>query len=200
MQAAGDVARRFPARRMVVAGYSLGGNFALRLALRAPAAGLALERAVAVCPVLDPATTMTEMEREHPLYHWYFQRKWRHSLERKRELFPERHNYDDEILAKSVRELTRWMVERDTDFDTIDDYFEGYSIAGDRLAGLAVPADILMAEDDPVIPFADFQAWQLPATAHLETARWGGHCGFIENAACDGFGERWVADRLALVP
>ena len=63
-----------------------------------------------------------------------------------------------------------------------------------------MPADILMAEDDPVIPFADFQAWQLPVSARLETARWGGHCGFIENAACDGFGERWVADRLALVP
>ena len=38
VHAAGDVAQRFPAQRMVVAGYSLGGNFALRLALRAPAA------------------------------------------------------------------------------------------------------------------------------------------------------------------
>jgi hypothetical protein len=62
--------------------------------------------------------------------------------------------------------------------------------------GASSPADILMAEDDPVIPFAHFQAWQLPALAHLETARWGGHCGFIENAACDGFGERWVTARL----
>ena len=33
-----------------------------------------------------------------------------------------------------MRELTRWMVERHTDFGTLDDYFEGYSIAGDRLA------------------------------------------------------------------
>ena len=96
------------------------------------------------------------MEEGLPLYHWYFQRKWRHSLERKRELFPERHNYDDETLAKSVRELTRWMVERHTDFGTIDDYFDGYSIAGDRLAALAVPADILMAagrSGDPVRRF-----------------------------------------------
>jgi predicted alpha/beta-fold hydrolase len=54
-----------------------------------------------------------------------------------------------------------------------------------------------MAEDDPVIPFEDFAAWQLPAHAQLEIARWGGHCGFLENARGDGFAERWVAERLA---
>ncbi len=195
VHAAGDVADRFPARRMVVAGYSLGGNFALRLALRAPAAGLVLARAVAVCPVLDPATTMNEMERGQPLYHWYFQRKWRTSLERKRELFPTLHGYDQAVLSKGLRELTDWLVERHTDFGSLEDYFNGYAIAGDRLAGLQVPADILMAEDDPVIPFGTFKDWQLPAHTNLEIAPWGGHCGFIENAACDGFAERWVTGR-----
>lgn len=195
VHAAGDVAARFPARHMVVAGYSLGGNFALRLALRAPAAGLALARAIAVCPVLDPAATMTEMERGQPLYHWYFQRKWRTSLERKRALFPALHDYDQDVLSKGLRELTDWLVERHTTFGSLEDYFNGYSIAGERLAGLQVPADILMAEDDPVIPFGTFKDWQLPTHAHLEIAPWGGHCGFIENAACDGFAERWVTGR-----
>lgn len=196
VHAAADVARRFPAPRMVVAGYSLGGNFALRLALRAPAAGLPLTRAVAVCPVLDPAATMVEMERGQPLYHWYFQRKWRSSLERKRELFPAVHDYDREVLSKGLRELTGWLVERHTQFGSIDDYFEGYAIAGGRLASLQVPADILMAEDDPVIPVGTFRDWALPEHAHLEIAPWGGHCGFIENAACDGFAERWVTARM----
>ncbi|RBF42040.1 alpha/beta hydrolase, partial [Xanthomonas oryzae pv. oryzae] len=40
VNAAGDLWRRFPAPQLLAAGYSLGGNFALRLALRAPAAGL----------------------------------------------------------------------------------------------------------------------------------------------------------------
>ena len=60
-----------------------------------------------------------------------------------------------------------------------------------------VPASILMAQDDPVIPFASFEHWQLPAQARLEIARWGGHCGFLENLRGDGFAERWVARRLA---
>src|SRR5690606_11952117 len=43
-------------------GYSLGGNFALRVAVRAPAAGIALEKVVAICPVLNPISTMHALE------------------------------------------------------------------------------------------------------------------------------------------
>lgn len=196
VHAACDVARRFAARPMMLAGYSLGGNFALRLALRAPAAGLSLAHVAAVCPVLDPARTMAEMEAGVGVYHGYFERKWRSSLLRKRELFPELHNYDDRTLKQGMRELTRWLVERHTDFGTLEAYFDGYNIAGERLAALQVPASILTSEDDPVIPVSDFRDWCLPASAYLEIARWGGHCGFLLDAKLDGYGEHWVAGRL----
>ena len=197
VHAALDIAHRFPQRPMVAAGHSLGGNFVLRLALRAPAAGLPLARVAAVCPVLDPARTMLQMEQGIPLYMRYFEKKWRESLLRKRKLFPEQHDFDDATLKLRMRELTEWLVQRHTDFGTLDNYFDGYSIAGNRLAALAVPAAILMAEDDPVIPIADFRALTLPSHATLEIARWGGHCGFPENARLDGFAERWVAEHLA---
>lgn len=203
VHAACDIARRFmpedrPRYPMVAAGHSLGGNFVLRLALRAPAAGLSLARVASVCPVLDPARTMLQMEQGTPIYMRYFEKKWRDSLLRKRKLFPEHLDFDDATLKLHMRELTEWLVQRHTDFGTLDNYFDGYSIAGDRLAALAVPADILMAEDDPVIPIADFHALTLPPHASLEIARWGGHCGFLENARLDGFAERWVAAHLAV--
>lgn len=197
LHAACEVGRRFPLRPMTVAGYSLGGNFALRLALHAPAAGLPLAHVAAVCPVLDPARTMDAMEQGLPLYRWHFERKWRESLARKRALFPQHHDFDDRALGLRIRPLTQWMVERYTDFGTLDRYFDGYSIAGDRLAGLQVPASILMAEDDPVIPVAGFRALRLPASSSLEISPWGGHCCFIESARLDGFAERWIAQRLA---
>lgn len=198
VNAAAEVARGFcaPGLPLVAAGYSLGGNFVLRLALRAPAAGIALQRVAAVCPVLDPARTMDWMEQGLSLYQRYFEKKWRSSLQRKRDLFPASHDFDDATLRLRMRDLTRWLVERHTDFGTIERYFDGYAIAGERLAGLRVPADILMAADDPVIPVEDFHALRLPPTARLEIARWGGHCGFLENARLDGFAERWVAARL----
>ncbi|RXE09332.1 alpha/beta hydrolase, partial [Xanthomonas perforans] len=154
-------------------------------------------RVAAVCPLLDPAATMTQLEKGPQFYDWYFRRKWRESLLRKRKLFPEQHGYDDATLALDMRGLMAWLAVKHTGHGSLEAYFDSYSIAGQRLANLQVPVDILMAEDDPVIPFADFAAWQLPAHAKLEIARWGGHCGFLENARGDGFAERWVAERLA---
>ncbi|MEN1972341.1 alpha/beta fold hydrolase [Luteimonas sp. MJ204] len=197
VHAARDIAGRMPRPRLVVAGHSLGGNFALRLALRAPAAGLLLDGVAAVCPVLDPARTMEAMERGLPLYMHHFERSWRRSLVRKRELFPDRVGFDDAVLRLRMRALTEWLVLRHTDFGSLAAYFDGYSIAGDRLAGLAVPASILTSADDPVIPVDDFHRLALPAGARLEVAAWGGHCGFIEGPRLDGYAERWVVERLA---
>ena len=202
VHATADMVRRLRVRDLVVAGYSLGGNHALRLGLRAPGAGLPLRHIAAVCPLVDPAGTMDYMEHHARLYDWYFRRQWRNSLLRKRELFPQRFGYDNATLALDMRGLIGWLARRHAGFDSAEEYFDSYSIAGDRLAALEVPASILMAEDDPVIPIEHFRAWKLAAATGLEVARWGGHCAFVENLAGDGFSERWVAARLgaALAP
>lgn len=197
VNAAIDVSRRFPGLPLQAAGYSLGGNFALRLALRAPAAGLPLQRVAAVCPVLDPARTMDQLERGQALYARYFHRKWTGSLRRKRALFPEQlGDCDDRVLAQDLRTLTAWLAQRHAGFARIEDYFDAYSVAGPRIAGLQVPASVLMAADDPVIPLSSFDGWALPAHSRLLISRWGGHCGFIENHHGDGWAERWVCSQL----
>ena len=164
--------------------------------LRAAMAGLPLRHIAAVCPLVDPARTMVHMEQAPQFYDWYFRRKWRSSLVRKRELFPDRYPYDDTTLGLDLRGLMGWLAQRHAGFGSVEAYFDSYSIAGARLAALEVPADILMSRDDPVIPFDDFQDWQLPSSARLEVASWGGHCAFVENLHGDGFAERWVAHRL----
>ena len=197
VHAAGEISTRWPSLPFFAAGYSLGGNFALRLALRAPAAGVPLLRVAAVCPVLDPGRTMQQMEDGLPLYLRYFEHKWRRSLARKRALFPQAHGFDDEVLRLRLRALTEWMVLRHTDFVTIDDYFEGYSIANGRLQPLQVPADVLMSADDPVIPLHEFERIATFPNITLELAAHGGHCGFIESAKLDGYAEGWIAERLS---
>ncbi len=188
---------RFAPLPLVAAGYSLGGNFALRLARAAPAAGIRLRHAAAVCPVIDPAAGMDALERGLPLYHWYFARKWRRSLEKKRRLFAAHRDLDDRILSLGIRELTAHLVRRGGEFPSLEAYFDGYSVAGDRLADLQVPVSILTAADDPVIPVHGFHGLRLPAHSRLEISPWGGHCGFIEGLDLRGFGERWVAARLS---
>ena len=194
--AAGSVAKLWPDVPLLAAGYSLGGNFALRLALRAPAAGLSLQRVAAVCPLLDPAGAMDQMEAGPAIYLRYFEHKWRQSLARKRALFPQAHTFGNDVLQLPMRALTAWMVRNNTDFADLDAYFDGYCIAGDRLQALQLPAHVLMAEDDPVIPLAQFHRIASFPNLNVELARHGGHCGFIESASLDGYAERWVADKL----
>ena len=194
--AAGTVAKLWPDLPLVVAGYSLGGNFALRLALRAPAAGLPLQGVAAVCPLLDPAGAMDQMETGPAFYLRYFERKWRQSLARKRALFPHAHTFGNDVLQLPMRALTAWMVHNNPDFADLEAYFNGYCIAGDRLQALQLPVHVLMAEDDPVIPLAQFHRIATFPMVSVELARHGGHCGFIEGASLDGYAERWVADKL----
>ena len=201
LQAALTISRTWatqPPLPMVVAGYSLGGNFALRVALNAPRVGLRLSRVAAVCPALDPDRTTTAMEQGLPFYERYFLRKWTRSLRRKRDLFPQHHAIDEEQLgSRRLRSLTAWLVARHADFADVDAYFDAYRISRDRMAALQVPADILTSADDPVIPVDDFHHWQLPADAYVEIAAHGGHCAFLCDARLHGYAEGWVADHLS---
>ena len=190
------VAQRFAERPITLAGFSLGGNFALRVALRAPARGIPLERVVAVCPAIRPHAVLDALERAPWFYHAYFMIKWRGSLKRKASLFPDAYTFDQKFLRQRMRELTAELITRHSEFGSLDDYLDGYSIHGDRLAKLAVPASILTSQDDPIIPIDDFHALQLPPAVRLDITPHGGHCGFIRDWSLRSYSEDWLLARL----
>ena len=179
-----------------LAGFSLGGNFALRVALRAPAAGLPLAHTVAVCPVIDPHAGLHALETAPWMYEWYFMHKWRGSLKRKQRLYPNQDYFEHEDLRRGLRGLTRAQVERHTDFGTLDNYLDGYSVSGERLAQLAVPTTILTAEDDPVIPVKEFRELHLPPCVELDIAPFGGHCSFVKNWKLRSFTDEYITARF----
>jgi predicted alpha/beta-fold hydrolase len=192
-----QVVQIYQPQHFFVAGFSLGGNFALRMALATPTEDLPIETVFAICPPVDPSAVMRELETGPALYHWYFMKKWRDSLRRKRELFPQTHDFDDAILKRDMRGLTQWLVEQHTHWEHEEAYFSGYSVAGNQLSDLSIPAHILAAEDDPVIPIVTLQTLQLSGFAKLEISEHGGHCGFIENWHLQGYAERWLKNGVA---
>ena len=198
--AVAEVARRFGDRPLVLGGFSLGGNFALRVALRAPAAGIPLAWVFAVCPAISPHATLGAIEASPWFYEHYFLRKWRGSLKRKQALFPETELFTREEMNGNLRDLTRNLVQRHTEFGSLENYLDGYSIAGDALQALTVPATILTAADDPVIPVADFHALQLAPMAELTIAEHGGHCGFIKDWRLRSWAEDFIVERIRRVP
>jgi uncharacterized protein len=194
--AVGEIARRFPTRPLSLAGFSLGGNFALRVALRAPERGIEISRVIAVCPAIRPTHILDALERNR-IYHDYFMRKWRESLRRKQQLFPERYTLTGDLFKLDMRGLTRELILRETDYGTLDAYFDGYSIHDGRLAPLTVPGAILMAKDDPIIPVDDFATLQLPAHVRLDLTDHGGHCGFIRDWSLESYAEDYLMQQLA---
>ena len=196
VDAAKAVLSIFRPAQFFVAGYSLGGNFSLRLALAAETESLPIKAAFAICPPVDPSAVLVELERGLPLYHWYFMKKWRASLRRKSALFPQAHQIDEAVLQRDMRGLTKWLVSQHTDWADEEQYFAGYAVSGHRLTAVPVPVRILAAADDPVIPVASLHALQLPDSARLEISAHGGHCGFIEDWRLHGFAERWLKNAV----
>jgi hypothetical protein len=182
------------AERVFVIGHSLGGNFALRLGVRARAAALRIDGIVAVCPVLRPHSTMRALEEGLWIYRRYFLRRWRRSLLAKAATFPDLYDFGDLRRFATLTATTDFFVKRYTSFSSLDAYLLGYDITGAALAELAVPSRILAAADDPVIPINDLDHLATPAALQIRVLPHGGHCGFIES-----YGLRSWLDHALLV-
>jgi len=192
VEAVGQVATEHQNGPVFLAGFSLGGNFALRVARNAPAAGYRLDRVVAVSPVIRPKNVLAALADGFPIYEQYFVRKWRRSLKRKQRLYPERYNLDAWFKHRNLADQTSHLVADYTEFPNLDAYLEGYSIAGDYLAGLEIPSLVITAADDPIIPISDFEALSRPEALELEIWPHGGHCGFLANWRL----ESWIEQRI----
>ncbi len=188
------LAAHFPGRPLTGVGFSLGGNFLLRVAARAPQSSLDLAGVIAVSPVLEPTETLVALETAMPGYQGYFVRKWRRSLRKKQAAWPGSYDFAD--VGGGLREMTAELVRRHSEFATLEDYLNGYSITGERLASLAVPAHILTSLDDPMIPVGGLARLARPAALSVTVTRYGGHCGFIESLGGLTWAERFVLARL----
>ena len=197
VHALGEIAERWPTRPMALAGFSLGGNFALRAGLVAPQHGSPLADTLAVCPIIDPAEGLFSLEKQAPwFYQAYFMQKWRHSLRTKQAAFPQHTYFELAELKQNLRGLTEALVLRHTDFDSLEAYLDGYSVAGDALQAMQIPATIMTARDDPVIPVNAFEQLRLPPNIELDIARYGGHCGFIRGWDMTSFSDDYIAARF----
>ena len=189
------LAQRFAGARLFLAGFSLGGNFMLRVAAdaRAPAA---IAGAAAVSPVLDPEATLRALEDGPAIYRRSFVRRWSRSLRRKQRSWPGVHDFDDMLRLGQLRAMTAGLVAQCTEFPSLAAYLSGYAVTGDRLATLRVPASLLLAEDDPIVPWADLTRLAASAQLTVVRTRYGGHCGFAAGVARPSVADRFVLEQF----
>jgi len=196
----GAVARlqaHFPAHRLQLAGFSLGGNFCLRVGAKARDAGIRIERMVVVCPVLDPATTLDALERGPAVYHRYFMNKWQRSLRLKQEAWPDHYDFGDMIGDASLRRMTERMVLKYTDYPDLATYLSGYAITGAVLESLEAPTHVITSEDDPMILAHDLSRIARPAALEITVTPRGGHCGYMDSLRGPSWIDRKILSELA---
>jgi len=179
-------------RALQLVGFSLGGNFTLRVAAQARAAQLNLAQAIAVSPVLDPGETLLALQRGFPGYELYFVRKWLRSLRKKQLAWPDTYDFRELARMRDLRNMTAGLVRQYTEFASLEDYLNGYAITGARLAPLEVRASILTSLDDPIIPAGGLTRLARPPALSVTLARYGGHCGFFERLR----GPTWLERRI----
>jgi uncharacterized protein len=192
--------QHFAGRAPQLVGFSLGGNFMLRVAAQARSAELPLAQVIAVSPVLDPIETLAALQRGFPGYELYFVRKWLRSLRKKQAVWPDAYDFGAISRMRDLKTMTAELVREHTDFATLEEYLNGYAVTGARLAHLEVPATIFTSLDDPIIPAGGLARLARPAALSLSVSRYGGHCGFFARLAGPTWLERRIVRHLGGAP
>jgi uncharacterized protein len=177
-----------PGLGLNLVGFSLGGNFFLRVAARAGAAGLELEKVVAVCPVADPQHTLARLESGWPVYRSYFVWKWRRSLRQKQAAWPQLYDLREVLGMDNLTDMTDCLARRYGGYPSLEDYLRGYAITGDALGTIRHPTRIITAADDPIIAVEDFERVARPPALAVSCTVLGGHCGYYDA----GRGGTWI--------
>lgn len=165
-------------REAAIAGFSLGGHVALRLATE-PTRDPRLRRVAAVCSPLDLAAGQRAIDRPgHAVYRGYVLRRLVeiYAAVARRRPVPE-----PVAIARGIRRIRAWderIVAPRHGFTGADDYYRRASV-GPRLDRLAVPALLVVAEQDPMVPVATLEGALSQASPALDVRRAaGGHVTF----------------------
>jgi predicted alpha/beta-fold hydrolase len=183
--------------RIALAGFSMGGNMALKLAGEwgsdAPRELVAM---AVVCPGIDLAATADAIHRwRNRIYEWNFLHCLKRSVRRKERLFPERYNLACLRGVRSLRQFDGAVTAPQWGFANADDYYARAS-ASPFLDRIVVPTLVIHAQDDPFVCVTPPTRTRLLGNRNLrllETEH-GGHCGFL--AEPEGYDGRWAERRL----
>lgn len=192
LEAVKYLCKRYGGQHNLLCGYSLGGNFCLRVANLAKQQKIGIDQAIAICPLLDPPTTMTALNNGLSIYEKYFVKRWKSSLFKK--LKHHSHfTYGEQLKKlKTLDAMNEFFVTKHTDFANTKEYFEGYSILGDGLSKLALPTTIISSLDDPMIPAKQLDNLFASKWLTIDLQNKGGHCAFIKNWKL----ESWCSERI----
>ena len=185
-------------RAFAAAGYSLGGNLALKLAgeygAHAPAELVAV---AAVSPIIEIGECTRALERpENWIYQWNFVRDLKRRIRRKDRWHPGGFDLSRLDAVKTVREFDEVYTAPYFGFRNAEDYSHRAS-AMRVIDRVSVPALVITSEDDPFVPSQPFRDPKVTRNPHIDLriSAHGGHCGFVgpKSGEDDGY---WAENQI----
>jgi predicted alpha/beta-fold hydrolase len=176
---------------IAVAGYSLGGNLALKLAAEYGRTPPTAVRAVAaVSPIIEISECVRALERrENFLYQWNFVRELKRRMRRKDRYRRGVFDLSHLRAIRTVREFDDAYTAPHFGFKDAEDYYHRAS-AMRIIDRIRIPALVITAEDDPFVPSRPFHDPKVTGNAYIDLriSEHGGHCGFVGPASAEDDG------------
>src|SRR6185295_17006441 len=165
-----------------VAGYSLGGNLALKLAGEyGDAPPPALVAVCAVSPIIEISECVRALELPgNRWYQWNFVKDLKRRMRRKDRFWPGQFDLSKLDRIRTVREFDEAYTAPYFGFDGAEDYYHRAS-AMRVVDRIRVPALIITSDDDPFVPSQPFHDTRVTGNASISlcVCDHGGHCGFV---------------------
>lgn len=191
------VARLAPEAPCHLVGYSMGASLALNLAGElgdAPCGNL--RSVMAVCPPLD-LHAIDRAFRTGPgrVYSRHFcTMVWKH-IQRRLKAMDNPPPVDVSRRPRDIRELDEQITAPFHGYPSVEAYYD-HASAGDRLTRVRLPAMVISASDDPVIPIESIRALPRSEWVRLDVTPGGGHLGFVGRRSAGDPDRRWIDWRV----
>lgn len=187
-----QAAKRAQGAPVYIVGFSLGGNFALRIARSLRDLSIQnLKHIFAISPVIDPWSAAPLVDL-NPLYQRYFLKKWTRSLRKKQALFPHLYDFTNILSQRTVLGITEKLLPAYSEFSDMKSYFDSYRVDKRDLENCPVPLSLISAADDGMIPIQNLLGLKLNHRARRIIHAHGGHNGFFQSLK----GPTWYDDYI----
>jgi predicted alpha/beta-fold hydrolase len=182
-------------------GFSLGGNVVLKLAGELGDAGPELFAGVcAVSAPIDLAAAVHQTAKpQNVIYHRRFVQKLKNRVRLRNRMAPELFPLEHLPKVRTLYDFDDYYTARIFDFGTADQYYRTQS-SNQFLERIRVPALLVQAKDDPLIPFSvyDHPAFDQNPFLRLVAVEHGGHLGFLSRRRprfwLDTLVVNWIAE------
>jgi hypothetical protein len=188
---------------LFLAGFSLGGNLSLKLAGELGEAGAELLAGVcAGSTPIDPAACAKALgQPRNFIYSRRFLIALKNKIRRRCRQAPEIYTAEHLKSVRTIYDFDDYYTARFFGFGTAANYYRTQS-SGQFLEKIRVPTLVVVAKDDPLVPFEvyDHPAFRENAHLHLIAVEHGGHLGFIARGQprfwLDGVVTGWLDETL----